>query len=243
MQSILFTITVRFTSAYIEYKNVLHYDLVMILIKLKSFAVLFLLIAFVACDKDNESTHIPDYFPLSIGSYWIYNSYQIDSLGKEKLLGENDTFRIIGDTIIRGYVFSVYYGKQYVLPSLPIEQYFRDSSGYIVNEKGMIIFSQYNFTDTLFKNYFSGPNSNILEFGRIEVCPDAIRVPAGIFEEVYNCKTTLTEYDPEEKQVGTVDCLYAPDVGRILRQNLFVNQFLSQKKYYEERLVNYHIAR
>lgn len=73
------------------------------------------------------------------GSYWVYDWYQVDSVGNETWLSQwKDTIRITGDTTINGNVFQVYKGKHM---GANTEYYTRDSSGCILNTDGSIIYS------------------------------------------------------------------------------------------------------
>jgi hypothetical protein len=211
------------------------------------YAGLILLFAFFACTKDDNDS-LPElseaacYFPLTVGSYWIYNSYEIDSLNSEILISENDTMVITGDTSINGNRYSVFYGKRWVMGTFKAESFRRDSSGYIVNEAGTIVFSQSNLADTLFRAYPYDYDSSIFEYGIMEIFPNQITLPAGTFDSVYNYKLSVVDLDLPDNTIGDQDYLYAPNVGRILRQNFYLHQFSEEGKYYEERLVEYYIA-
>ena len=48
------------------------------------------LLAFMACNKTDDNNPViekdpPNYFPMTTGSYWVYNTYKIDSMGNEEL--------------------------------------------------------------------------------------------------------------------------------------------------------------
>lgn len=51
---------------------------------------------FTSCDKDNstpiiDSADKANYFPLQIGNYWVYEHYDIDSLGNETIKNRTDS--------------------------------------------------------------------------------------------------------------------------------------------------------
>ncbi len=109
--------------------------------KILAFTILSL--AILSCKKDkvepqpvNSSyTHVS-----TVGSYWVYDWYDVDSTGNETLwvTSWKDTTRIVGDTTINGEVFQHYKGKQWGTPQ---EYFLRDSSGYVVNPTGSIHYS------------------------------------------------------------------------------------------------------
>jgi len=206
---------------------------------------LSLLFFIVACTEknDGDSPKIPDppdYFPMTPGSFWVYNCYEIDSLGNESLFIENDTARVIGDTLINGNTYRIFSDRRYITGS-PFENFFyRDSLGYIVNENGDIKFARDNLQDTLQAYYHMG-DSTIFVFTRMSDYQGEVVLPGGAYDSLMNHVMYITE-EPSSHLIRTLDCLYAPNVGRVLRQSLYVTFYKSQKIYYEQRLVEYYIA-
>lgn len=109
----------------------------------KILALTTLSLIVLSCKKDklaplpqpsNSYTHVN-----TVGSYWVYDWYDVDSTGNETLNPSyKDTLRIVGDTIINGEVFQHYKGKQFGNP----QGYFtRDSSGYVISPNGSIVYS------------------------------------------------------------------------------------------------------
>ncbi|MNU49985.1 hypothetical protein D3C71_389410 [compost metagenome] len=118
--------------------------------KILAFTILSL--TFLSCKKDKiepltpESPATTSYVHVkTTGSYWVYDWYDVDSIGNETLWATSwkDTMRIVGDTTINGKVFQHYKGKEW---NSPREYYNRDSSGYVVGINGKIAYS-----------YISGP--------------------------------------------------------------------------------------
>jgi len=206
---------------------------------------IFILFSVLTCEKNADETkpnvEKSNYFPLSIGSYWIYDCFEKDSTGKEKIISENDTLKITGDTLINGNEFSKFYGKEYAFNSQLEEFYYRDSLGYILNEKGEIKFSSDNLNDTLYKVYLA-EDSIFFIYAKMETYTNEVLLPAGKFNNILNYKTTVEQYNPSKRLIGKNDKLFAPNVGRILRQYFYVHLYDTEKKYFEERLVDYDIA-
>jgi hypothetical protein len=208
---------------------------------------LILLFGIISCNEDDNGTpddlaETPCYFPLSVGSYWIYNSYEIDSQKNEILIGENDTTFITGDTAINGNTYFVFYGKRWVVGTMKMEKYYRDSSGFIVNPTGEIVFAVTDRTDTLFRDNPVDGDSSLCKYGIIEIYPGEISVPAGVFDSLYNYRLNITFLDTPGEDVGNLYNFFAPNIGRITRQNFYMHEFMEEGIYYEERLVDYYIA-
>ncbi|MCX7879585.1 MAG: hypothetical protein N2517_02890 [Ignavibacteria bacterium] len=72
--------------------------------------ILFLTFFFFSCEKDSPSqpSGPKTYFPTTLGSYWIYLNYDLDSLGIKIPNTENyDTSKIIGSKNINGKMATV----------------------------------------------------------------------------------------------------------------------------------------
>ncbi len=106
--------------------------------KLLAFAII-LFVAF-SCNKDNpeitETESVLVYYPLSIGNYWIYQHYKVDSLGNETALGQTDSIVVAKDTLINDiqyYLLNEYNNLRFNSGNNKI---LRDSANYIVNHLG-----------------------------------------------------------------------------------------------------------
>jgi hypothetical protein len=105
----------------------------------------------LSCKKNNDETTATvkaDYYQLKIGNYWIYEGYTLDSAGVATSSGKLDSAYIEKDTMIRGLTFVKFMQRPYGLNE-QMPSYLRDSSGYLVNNLGIIIASDGNFRDTL----------------------------------------------------------------------------------------------
>ena len=92
------------------------------------------------CDDEMPATQQsdPNYFPLSQGSYWVYDWVKIDTLGNESSFNRRDSIYVAGDTLINNQNYKVLKGESFN-PTLPL--FYRDSSGFLVNEKGALLFA------------------------------------------------------------------------------------------------------
>ncbi len=103
------------------------------------------------CDTTNE------YMPLAVGNYWIYDIITFNtSTQSGTILSEQDTTRVI-DVFISGT--DGYFVIEKTYRSFPEKDtlYWRDSIGYIVNQKGDIMFSPTDFDRVLYTETISQP--------------------------------------------------------------------------------------
>ncbi len=118
--------------------------------KLLAFATLSLLI--VSCKKEKTTTPDPVDQPTytyvtTTGSYWVYSKYLQDSLGNETAIPDMDTITLVGDTLVNGKTYYKYSGDISFYSSGT--QFQRDSSGYVVDLYGKILYSFNNVVSTL----------------------------------------------------------------------------------------------
>ena len=120
------------------------------LIRMKTihFYSLFLLgtLLITSCKKDQIEEPDPEIaicggaiivnanFPMTTGSYWVYEFQTHMPDGSVNPAITMDTVRVVGDTTINGKGYRIFTRN---LP-MPSEYYLRDSSGYIVNQSGSV---------------------------------------------------------------------------------------------------------
>lgn len=208
----------------------------------------FVTILFASCEKSDSNLIVTseenkDYFPLGIGNYWIYSHYEVDSSGNETERDRIDSITVSRDTVINNYQY-------FVLEQTRIKKsgslggvidILRDSSGYIVNEKGEIRFSADNFTDILASEpgVFGDDTLYTLTY-KMETFPDQVSVPAGDFE-VLNYKGTVTtpQQTPGILNPRYINNLYSDNVGKVLETYLYVYS----TGIIEKRLVRYYVSK
>ncbi|MCE4564769.1 hypothetical protein INQ51_10650 [Maribellus sp. CM-23] len=211
--------------------------------KLFYFGLLTLLV--ISCRKDDSNPPAPmqtaNYLPLTVGNYWIYQHYKIDSLGNETALSYTDSIVVARDTMINNNQYFVLEGTNYPYSQNEwgIIDIVRDSSGFIVDNIGNISFSSDNFEDILASKTEVINNDTIytLTF-RMEEPDITVSVPAGEFE-VLNFKGTLITF-PKIKQISNPryeNNYYSKNVGKILGNY----HYISQPSVYEKRLIRYNI--
>lgn len=193
-----------------------------------------------SCEKNdysNENKKL-EYFPMAVGNYWIYEEYQIEKDLTETKSSTFDSLSISKDTIING---NHYFKVECTYKIIPIlrPNYYRDSSGYLVDLEGRIHFAQNNFTDTLYRRTEGNSDNPYCTITvKMEHVNNKITVPAGSFD-VLNFKTTViinpdyqNEWNPRY-----FDNYYSKNVGIITDSY----SYLSQNFTVEKRLIRYKI--
>jgi len=207
------------------------------------FALIMAAAFLISCEQETDKVNEIIYFPLEIGNYWIYQHYDIDSSGNETQKSLMDSILITRDTIINGNQYFVLQGTYYPYTHNHSEIVFilRDSAGYILNEKGTIMFSENNFTDTLVNYYYIEQYSGDTIYNSIakmEKVDEPVIVPAGTFS-VLNYKRSIYT---SQKYAGlgnprNMNTYYAEKTGIILDTYFY----LQDPGISEKRLVRYHI--
>lgn len=149
---------------------------------------------FTSCTKDDvdnptNPVSSTDYMQLQIGNFWVYENYRFDSLGNEIVIGDPDSLVITGDTLIRG---KLYYKKLSVIQGYT--SYLRDSSGFLVDDLGKIIFSEKDF-DNILRVDTIGPNLAYVEYKMVEG-DTIINIPMGSYPSL-DYRGTVTSLQPD----------------------------------------------
>jgi hypothetical protein len=212
---------------------------------LLSSGMAMLLILF-ACEKKDNNASLKDsasYFPITQGSYWVYDTYKIDSAGNETVYSKNDTMRIIGDTTFEnGNDYSIMYGK-YMLNTKKKKSFYRDSSGYTINDKGNVVVYPKDYTSKFNLEYPVWSDSLIYYYNMLEDYLSTIKINVNTVDELLNFKLFIFRIaDDKESEICTLNNLFAKDIGRVVHQITYLHGDETSKTYYEARLVDYYIA-
>ena len=185
-------------------------------------------------EEKTTATYIPPTvlsYPLDSGNYWIYDYYSIIDDTIENYT-RTDSFYVYGDTIIRDHIYYQLIGSPFT-PSRHTLQ--RDSFGYVVDSRGTVLFSEYNFIDTLDIDTY--PRMAIVYYTMAHR-DSIVEVPAGTFTTIdymgtqYSLDTNYRWPSPRYS-----DYFYAKGVGAVL----YRDYYYSSPNYVEQRLVRYHI--
>lgn len=208
---------------------------------------LFFVLAVISCKKDNTDTPVDENekitptiyshtLPSTAGTYWVYETYTIDSLGAATATGIYDTTWITGDTVINGRTYHIYKGQApYAWTS-----YMRDSLGYILSAPAQVAYHFLADTATI----SSGTDA---QFGHYSLMNGGLvskTVPFGTYSTVqlqthwYNVnQDPFTSCgDQEYVELMHID----RQIGVVARQYSFITEIQDQCKYRELRLINYY---
>ena len=212
----------------------------------KSLLTVCLLLTLFACSKEEDENSpaqkLERHFPLTVGNTWIYENFRVDTLGNEKRLKFIDTVTISDEIILNGKTHFVFTGNHYPYhPSKGVLRVVKDSSGYIVDTSGRIIFSSIDFSDSLRLFIDSiGYGGNLhTDVYRMMKAPSPVSVPAGVFNDVliyHGLHYTERPY-PGVPNPKSFDSFYARGVGLVKNTEIMG----SQSENYERRLIAYFI--
>ena len=208
-------------------------------------AVLF---SFNSCKTENEPIIETQevYLPMSVGNYWIYQHYIVDSLGYETPLNSFDSVVITNDTLINNKLYYEFGGRH---NNTHFHKFLRDSVGYFVTDNGNKCFSSFNFKDILYKQNdsleFNKMNRLIFTLKiKMESVPEIKTTAAGEFNTL-NARGYLTTYyyDSSARLVDTIiasqNTYYAKNVGIIVQEYHYYNDMREYKRKFEKRLIRY----
>lgn len=204
------------------------------------------LMAFVSCKKDKiedpnstPGTQLEFKTPKTVGSYWVYQRYQIDENGIETLLPEKDSIYVYGDTTINNLKYTIYKGNKFGQSNYTSIE--RDSSGYIVNHKGGILYSYTKFNDTI----DAGSAGQMWDWYTTMINNIQVEVPVGTFNAIESRETYFKSSGEPANNCGdeffTLSKWYTKDIGKIKAQYGYISEIMNCK-YKEARLIEYYNA-
>ncbi|MEY5041788.1 MAG: hypothetical protein RLZZ414_1341 [Bacteroidota bacterium] len=206
---------------------------------------IIVIILISSCKKEEDVIEQPttksvDYTPLTVGNFWVYENYSIDTLGNETVLIQKDSIVVDRDTVIGSYTYFILEGTSYPTINVwGIVDIVRDSSDYLVNERGQILFSSDNFSGILSEKIeiYNSDTLYTLSY-QMETVSGSIVVPAGTFDDILNYKGVLLRYKPTNaNNPEYYNNYFAPDIGKIVE----TWSYLSNPTLYQKRLINYNI--
>jgi hypothetical protein len=211
----------------------------------KLLALVMAITSLLSCNKEDDKEIKTDYLPLRIGNYWIYQEYNIDTMGNEIARSKLDSVIIKRDTIINDKKYYVFEGTYYPFTNNKwgIIDILRDSSGYIVNQNGIIQFAENDFTNPIAYfahiNHYDSNDTLFVMSHQMERIDNVIAVPAGTYDEVLNYKgTVVTSMNtPGILYPRYLNCYYAKGVGKII----YTYFYIASPNIYEKRLLRYYV--
>lgn len=197
----------------------------------------------LSCEKEeiieNEEVTSNTTFITTPGSYWIYEVVAIDANNNITDTGIRDTITVLGDTIIGGSVYTNYYGT--FMGGQPKSSFLKDSSGYIVNSIGSILYSYMHFEDTIVESSMNGYDTYTFF---VDESNTTFSVPAGNFNSAVRqtdyYKTDGSAIDTCGNMVYSLEYRYAPHVGLIFQNCAYISEMQNCGDR-ERRLIEYNI--
>lgn len=212
---------------------------------MKNLIIISNILLLFSCKKENLDPLVVEpqvefNTPKTIGSYWVYEWYRIEKNGDESLLPYKDSIYIVGDTFINNLSYTVYYGTS--MGSNPTIYMERDSSGYIVDNRGYILYSYINFNDTLRK----APMDSLFGWSKKMVNSLPVTVPVGTFNSI-EARRTYYRFSGEPlttcgNPTAIYSSWYVDGVGKVIEQTGYISEMLNCGAILESRLVHYYIA-
>jgi len=212
-------------------------------------SLLTLLIISYSCKKDKKEEPAPtpitypNYSQLKVGNYWIYQLFNVDSLGNSTPTNDYDSCFIEKDTIINGYTYFKMLKPENGNGPNYYTSFIRDSLHYLVNSKGQKLFSSIDSLSILDTYYFSY-YYNVLDtvckvVSKMTNRNNAVNTPAGTFitlnynETYYMYPHYTSGGNPRYKNTR-----YAENIGIVIETLPF---YTGYPIYVERRLVRYHL--
>ncbi len=219
-----------------------------------------------ACKKEKQETKNPEedrppvvvedstdysakseYLPMEVGNYWVYDVYEIDSLGNERLLDYKDSTVITNDTLLP-------VGHYYWFDNFRVDQNsrinntdlwdgsYKDSLKNKVDRNGNVIFSENRINQVINVNKIPEEYPDTLMYieSKMLIPNGLISVPAGDFETLNYRGDVYRPHECEDhpKSPKHTNTYYAKNVGLIKHSYFYLS---SCNTYFERRLVRYHI--
>lgn len=203
-------------------------------------------LAIVSCKKkDNEPTNENETagytLPTTAGSFWVYSCSKIDSNGVETSLGIIDTVTLVGEETFGGHTWLKYEGTQLGLDSGP--WYERDSSGYVVDDHGNVVYAYASPTTTLST---TADNGSGFTFQQLMSGTLIIGVPAGLFDVLdREMVVGMTDNSPVNAcgdLTTSFHSYYASGVGLVRQEMAYISEMQTQCAVRRRDLTTYHIA-
>lgn len=201
--------------------------------------------AFTSCKKDSAEPGQPAAgnsfsIPATTGSYWVYQWESIDSSGVSTPMAITDSVRVVGDTLINGLTY-VAYDETFMGNPVP-RRYLRDSSGYIVNQNGLIAWSYLN-NGAAVSEHADG------EFLiRFSVAANAnVTVPAGAYTNaaVMTKKVSMVNGSAVNAcgdQEVDFFMYFVSGIGMVRRETAYYGAMQAECRYMAMNLSSYYIA-
>jgi hypothetical protein len=206
--------------------------------------VLLIIIAFLfvfqSCKKDEPDPNpapqesVLNYFPLTIGNYWVYETLQCDSglINCEHV--SIDTNVVSKDTLIDGELYYKIEGMRLYYND-PV--YYRDSGDFIVDSNGEIIFTIKQSNEKYNVRYVINQYDTIF-YWYYQLYDDMIDVNTSIADfECLDFRLSFFRAADNYEIEHNTNHMYSKDIGLIEESAVFVSSLSGRKRV----LTGYHV--
>ncbi len=199
-------------------------------------AVIFL----SSCSKNNSSPvqtpvveeKVTDYFPLTVGNYWVYQLFRADTSMVPVPNGYFDSTYVEKDTVVNGKSF-----KKVISGYLFEYWLLRDSADFLVNELGQRQFTHRQFTATLY-DYQPDYATGFVVSAAMSQKDSTFIVPAGQFVSKYLVGSVTALGDvPAWQKHRSFSIAYSKNIGPVHRWAVWVHS----PEFLEWRLVRFSV--
>ncbi len=179
--------------------------------------ILGALIMMFSCESDpnlDVTSDVNEYTQLKTGNYWVYDTYDCDTLGNNCNYHGRDSVYVSEDTVIDGKYFVIFKGTRF---GLPFQQYLRDSANFIVNEKGTKLFAHDKMNEVLHEHQFTLKSNNkpYRAYYGMEEKDRPVSTPAGSFD-VLNYRGVIHQIGDSDPVYRYTNRYYSKGVGIVL---------------------------
>jgi hypothetical protein len=209
------------------------------------FVVLFIALLCSSCKKDGASPtqslgsqeKVTDYYPLTIGNYWIYQQYTADTSLVFTPMNRYDSVYVEKDSLYNGNIYKVVRSSFWSNVNL-----IRDSSDYLVSNNGVKLFTIKQDAGILGAKYPYGPDDSLfLDTWEMHNTDSVCNVPAGQFQAKYviiYLSSTNPQLPVYPRFASSCCYAYVKNIGQVYER---LGYFPGPNSFFDERLVRYHI--
>ncbi len=207
----------------------------------RSLLLSLLAVALLSCSKDSSSVvnepsaqpTVSDFFPMTVGSYWVYEMVEEDSSFIAGSRFGTDSVAAQKDTIIRGFTYTKFVSSFFGV------SFFRDSAGYLVNQSGTKYLTVNPDYSVLRQEYAADTDSSFVLIMRMNKADTICVVPAGTFlAKVVNVSVVAVKHSPNWPDVRMIHHAYASSVGIVSRRLVFA----FSDHYLRVQLARFHVV-
>lgn len=206
-----------------------------------------LALLFVSCKKDQDEPNPPSAaaytMPTTEGSYWVYHWSKVDTAGNVTPAPYIDTVRITGQVTQNGHTWTEYTGTSMGTGQHTWLQ--RDSSGYIINANGRILYSYVGTSP--FHTTSDAFYSEVHQMGSDVVLSGIFGIAGALDRQQVITRSPLSTLPVSEgvnacgDESYTFHTYYVSGIGEVEQTCALYAQFISQCVILRKQLVAYHI--